>query len=475
MGKNKTSYVCSDCGGNHARWLGQCPDCKAWNTITEFKEASKTSSGNVVDKGKNARALGYSGSDSSTVYRVKEIPKQDFEGVLTGMPEFDRVMGGKVTKASVNLFSGDPGAGKTTLLSQVSGVLSLTDVVLYVTSEESPGQFRNRFSDRLKIKHNEEQMKVMSESNIDVIMSKALEIKAKYLVVDSIQSVHSIDFTGSPGSVGQVKNCAQALTQFAKTNDITIFLTGHVNKSNEVAGPKTLVHIIDGLFHIEVNDSELRCMRPTKNRFGDIETVGLFKMTEKGMIDIENPSKIFLSSLVEPSPGAAIACIRDGTRNLLLELQALVTESEGERPERVCIGLNHNRLKMIGAILRKHGGMKFNNDVYVSLVGGFKLPETDSSADLSLAAALFSSYHDQVVDKNTCFIGELSLSGEVRPVNGGVYRVKEAVKHGFTRIYVPEANYHKNMERGLGKAQIVRLKTVDQMLNDIRPSKKKAS
>jgi DNA repair protein RadA/Sms len=456
--KNKTQYVCSDCGADYPRWQGQCTECKEWNTVSEFKEP-------IATKVPGKKYQGYAGNGVSGSKNLSEIETEEKRKILTGIGEFDRVMGNGITIGSVNLISGDPGAGKTTLLSKIIGVLSQQGMSLYATSEESLSQFKIRFDERLKIAHNDSNLKLTSEADVDLIIQEALNINAKFLVVDSIQSVASEDFTGQPGSISQVKGCAQALTQMAKKNGITVFLIGHVNKSNEVAGPKTLVHIVDGLFHIEVNDSELRTVRPNKNRFGDVDTVGLFRMTEKGMLSVDNPSKIFLSSLVEPTYGTAITCIRDGTRNLLLEIQSLVTEAEGDYPQRVSVGLNMNRLKMVTAILRKHGRLKMNHDTYVSLVGGLKIAETESSADLALAMTLYSSVKEIVLPRHACFMGELSLSGEVRPINGGVPRVKEAIKHGFTDIYIPHANFHNHMEAE--GVNIIKLKTITDALKRI--------
>ena len=303
----------------------------------------------------------------------------------------------------------------------------------------------------------------MSEYDVDAICAEAERLGVKFMVVDSVQALKGDEFTGVAGSVSQVKGCAQVLSRFAKQNNVTMVVVSHVNKNSEMAGPNILKHIVDATFHIEVNDSSIRTIRPTKNRFGDIDTVGLFQMTEQGMMSVDNPSKIFLSSMAEDVSGAAICCIRDGNRNLLLELQSLVTESEGEYPQRVCVGLNMNRLKMITAILRKHGRQRFNHDVYVNLVGGLKLPETDTSADLSMAASLVSSLQDKPLPKDMLWLGELSLSGEVRPVSGGVPRVQEAIKHGFTKIVVPEANYHKKMESA--GVSIMRVKTINDAIS----------
>jgi DNA repair protein RadA/Sms len=455
--KKETQFVCAECGEAHPRWQGQCNSCKVWNSVAEIKLAP-------VSKAEGAKYKGYAGKSTGAL-SISDIPAQEHDRFITGIGEFDRVFGGGPTHGSVNLLSGDPGAGKTTLASQVSAVLSKQVMCMYATSEESLSQFKNRFQKRLKVPFDDTQLKLMNEADVDVIIQQAIDLKVKFLIIDSIQSIVGNDFTGGAGSISQVKGCAQRLTQFAKNHDVTIIAIAHVNKQNEVAGPMTLVHIVDGLFHIEVNDSELRTIRPSKNRFGDVDTVGLFKMSEKGMLSVDNPSKIFLSSLVEPTPGTAISCIRDGNRNLLLEIQALTTASENDFVERVCVGLSFNRLKMISAILRKHGKVKMNHDIYVSLVGGLKLPETDASADLALVAALYGSLKDKTLDRKTCFMGELSLSGEVRPVSGGVPRVKEAIKHGFETIYLPHANYHSSMEsKGV---KLIPLKTIHDLLKNI--------
>lgn len=455
--KKDTQFVCSDCGEPHPRWQGQCNSCKEWNTVSEIRIAPES-------KAETSRYKGYAGKTTGAL-SINDIKVENKDRFVTGIGEFDRVFGGGLTYGSVNLLSGDPGAGKTTLASQAAAVLSEKVSCLYATSEESLSQFKNRFQKRLKTPYNDDNLRLMNEADVDVIIEQAIALKVKFLVIDSIQSIIANEFTGAAGSVSQVKGCAQRLTSFAKNHDVTIIAIAHVNKNNEVAGPNTLVHIVDGLFHIEVNDSELRTIRPSKNRFGDIDTVGLFKMNERGMVSVDNPSKIFLSSLVEPTPGTAISCIRDGSRNLLLEIQALTTPSENDFIERVCVGLSFNRLKMISAILRKHGKVKMGYDTYVSLVGGLKLPETDASADLALVAALYGSIKEKTLDRQTCFMGELSLSGEVRPVSGGVPRVREAIKHGFTTIYLPHANYHESMNTT--GVNIVPLKTINDLLKKI--------
>ena len=456
MATAKASFFCTECGENYARWAGQCGSCNTWNTIEEFKGVKPSAKKSVGKQG------GYSGTTGLSA-KIDDVKSHEYKRIVTGIGELDRVVGGGITVDSVNILSGDPGAGKTTLLSNVVGAIRKLMPSLYVTAEEASSAFKDRFSSRLKVSYNNDNFNLLSEFDVDAIMAEAEKLDVRFMVVDSIQALKGDEFTGSAGSISQVKGCAQLLSRFAKQHNVTMIIISHVNKNSEVAGPNTLKHIVDGAFHIEVNESAIRTIRPTKNRFGDVDTVGIFQMTEQGMMSVDNPSKIFLSSLSENVSGSAICCIRDGNRNLLLELQTLVTDSEGEFPQRVCVGLNMNRLKMITAILRKHGKQRFNHDVYVNLVGGLKLPETDTSADVSMAASLVSSLQEKPLPKDMLWLGELSLSGEVRPVSGGVQRVLEAVKHGFTKIVVPHANYHKKMESA--GVQIMRVKTINDVIN----------
>lgn len=440
MAKDKVQYVCTECGDDQPQWTGQCKQCKSWNTMVEHRPAKLP--GQKSNKGSRA---GYAGNSNSTAKACKmdDADMLVLERYLSSIGEWDRVVGGGVVAGSTLLLSGDPGAGKTTLLSTLIGRMSLKFPVIYTTAEESISQFKNRAEDRLKITYNKENLNLLSSSSVDHICEEALRLKVKLMVVDSIQAIHG-DYTGDSGGVSQVKGCAKQLNQLAKEHGIVIILVGHVNKNNEVAGPQTLNHIVDGNFHMEVNDNGVRTIRPSKNRFGDTENIGLFQMTEAGMIGIDNPSKIFLSSSIN-APGSAVTCIRDGNRNLLLEVQALTNEKEGDHPTKVSIGIHMNRLKLVMAVLRKHAGTKINHDTYLSLVGGLKLPETDPSADLAIAAALISSLSNQENTEKSCFFGEVSLSGEIRPVPMGVQRVNEAIKHGFKLIFIPKANYHKTM------------------------------
>lgn len=439
MKKPKTAYVCSDCGADYPRWQGQCSACNAWNTITEMKFA------NPVPKSSTSTSGGYSVSSGCKSFKFDEISADEGVKVLTGIGELDRVLGDGVTLGSIVLFTGDPGAGKTTLLSKFAELMSNKMRTLYNTSEESLGQFKKRSDERLKLKFNNENMFFSSVANLEELLHIIEKDKIEFLFVDSIQALSSENTTGKAGGVSQVTYCASTLNRYCKTNNITLILIGHVNKSSEMAGPKVLEHIIDASIHIDVSDA-LRTLRARKNRFGDTDQVGLFQMVESGMRSVDNPSEIFLSSSQKEYSGSAITVIRDGARNLLLEVQSLVSDIAGERPMRNTIGINYNRLNMITAILTKCGKVSMYKDINVNLVGGMKLSESETSCDLALAAALLSSAKDKPIPKKTCFFGELSLTGEVRPVANGVPRVNEAKKHGFTQIFIPKNNWHKSME-----------------------------
>lgn len=440
----KIIFLCNDCGHEHSRWAGQCAGCKEWNTIVEFKAPSANSS--VASAGA-AKSKGYSGTQNQVARNISTIPEQTFSTIVTGIKEFDRVFGDGITVGSTNAISGDPGAGKTTLLTSVSALISHKMNTFYATAEESDTQFRNRAVDRMKVNFHDSQFWIQNIADVDVIISQLISLNIKFAVIDSINAIYSDDFNGEPGSVSQIKGCAHKLNQIAKSQGITMIMVVHVTKEKVIAGPQQLTHIVDGVFHIETSEQQLRVIRSSKNRFGSTDVIGLFLMQEQGMISVDNPSKLFLSSsLLQPASGSAITCIREGNRNMLLEIQALATSCEGDHAQRVALGIQMNRLKMIGAVLRKHMRLSINHDIYVSLVGGLKLPEQDTSADLCIAVALLSSLDDRPLSRHACFLGEISLSGEIRPVVGGVQRIKEAQKIGFTHFIIPFANYHKDMD-----------------------------
>jgi DNA repair protein RadA/Sms len=335
---------------------------------------------------------------------------------------------------------------------------------LYCTAEESLSQFKGRLN-RIKAEYNEDNLYLLAETSVEAIIDEMEDKNIKFAVIDSIQAVVTDDANGNQGSPSQVKVAAQKLTQFAKQRDLTIFIIAHVNKNNEIAGPQTLVHIVDALLHIDTNEGTIRSLRANKNRFGNVDEVGIFRMTEIGMLSVDNPSEIFLSGSTNESPGSTITCIRKGNRNLLIEIQCLTTDTEAEYPQRVCVGLNMNRVKMLTGILRKHTKIKIYHDTFFNIVGGLKMDETETCIDLALVASLLSSLNDFIVPRTTCIMGELSLNGDVRPIDSGVPRVKESAQHGFKDIYIPFRNYHKSME-GLG-ANIHPIKTIHDLIKSL--------
>ena len=456
---SKTQFVCTDCGHSTARWQGQCI-CGAWNTMQEMQISSVAR----ANAGNASGSLGYAGSVSVGAKKIDAVESMDAQKSLTGIGELDRVLSGGVTAGSVNIISGDPGAGKTTLLSDLVAKMSLRMASLYCTAEESLSQFKNRVN-RLKLEYNNDNLFLLSDTSVERIIEELDKQQIKFAVIDSIQAVVTEAANGSPGSPSQVKSAAQALTQYCKQNNVTMFIIAHVNKNNEIAGPQTLVHIVDALLHIDTNDGQIRTLRANKNRFGDVDTVGIFRMCEKGMLSVDNPSEIFLSGSTNSSPGSTITCIRKGNRNLLLEIQCLTTENEAEYPQRVCVGLNMNRIKMLTGVLRKHTKTKIYHDTFFNIVGGLKIDESETCIDLALVAALLSSLNEFVIPRTSCIMGELSLNGDVRPIDSGVPRVKEAAQHGFTEIYIPHRNYHKSME-GLG-ARIIAVKTIHELIEAI--------
>lgn len=454
MAKRKTAFVCESCGADYARWQGQC-ECGEWNTLKEVTFSP-------VSKQKGSRSSqGYAGAVTDGALTIDKISASQAPKMTSNIGELDRVLSGGITVGSVNIISGDPGAGKTTLLSDLMAKMSTKMQCLYCTAEESLSQFKNRI-DRLSLDYTESNFYLLAETNVETIIQQIEKYSVKFAVIDSIQAVTTEFANGSPGSPSQVKGAAQALTQYCKQHDVTMFIIAHVNKNNEIAGPQTLVHIVDALLHIDTNDGQVRTLRANKNRFGDIDTVGIFKMTEKGMISVDNPSEIFLSGSSTASSGSAITCIRKGNRNLLLEIQCLTTETEAEFPQRVCVGLNMNRVKMLTGVLRKHTKTKIFHDTFFNIVGGLKIDESETCIDLALAAALLSSLNDLVIPRSTCIMGELSLNGDVRPIDSGVARVKEAQQHGFKTILIPFRNYHRSMDSD--NVKIIAIKTVHELV-----------
>lgn len=443
--KSKTAYVCAECGSEYAKWQGQCVDCNGWNTITEFRIPSTPAS--------QPRFEGYSGGRSS-VQKLDEINLADLPRITTEIDELDRVLGGGVVPGSVILIGGHPGAGKSTLLLQTLCQLAKKLEALYVTGEESLQQVALR-AKRLGLPT--DRLKLLAETSVETICAAAQQHQPKLMVVDSIQVMHLADMDSAPGSVSQVRESAAYLTRFAKQTNTAILLVGHVTKDGSLAGPKVLEHMIDCSIMLEGNnDSRFRALRGIKNRFGAINELGVFAMTETGLREVRNPSAIFLSRAEELAAGSLVMVVWEGTRPLLVEMQALVDQNQFGHPKRVTVGLDQNRLAMLLAVLHRHGGLHLGDqDVFVNVVGGVKVLET--SADLALLLSVVSSFRDQVLPRDLIAFGEVGLSGEIRPVPSGQERLQEAVKHGFRRAIVPKANVPKQGVKGMEVVGVTKL------------------
>lgn len=438
MAKAKTAFVCTECGADFSKWQGQCPECHQWNTVQEIRLASAKRS---VSKS-NA---GYAGT-SSEVKSLSSIELEEQPRFSSGIGEFDRVLGGGLVPGSAILVGGHPGAGKSTLLLQTLCFLSRQMGALYITGEESLQQVALR-AQRLGLQADNLQM--FSETSIEAIEICLQTQQPKVVVIDSIQVMYTEAIESAPGSVSQVRECAARLTRIAKQSGVVLFLVGHVTKEGAIAGPKVLEHMIDCSIMLEgSSDSRYRTLRGIKNRFGAVNELGIFAMLETGLSEVKNPSAIFLNRSDESMPGSVVTVLWEGTRPLLVEVQALVDESQGSYPKRVALGMDQNRLSMLLAVLHRHGGLHCGDqDVFLNLVGGVRSLET--STDLASLAAIVSSLRGKALDRDMAVFGELGLSGEVRPVPSGQERVNEAHKHGFRKLIVPEANRPRKPIDGL--------------------------
>lgn len=451
MAKTKTAYVCTDCGAEYSQWQGQCKACNAWNTLKEFKLSSaKTSS---------TASKGYTGATENSVKSISDVDLSEVPRISSGMSELDRVLGGGIVPGSVVLIGGDPGVGKSSILLQVMCHLSTQQKVLYVTGEESLQQVASR-ARRMQLP--DEQLRLYTETDVENITIAAEKELPKVMVVDSIQTMQLADVSSAAGGVSQVRETAAYLTRYAKQNNVAIFLVGHVTKSGEVAGPRVLEHIVDTVVFLEgQSDSRFRTLRAIKNRFGAVNELGVFAMTEKGMKQIKNPSAIFLSRGEEAAPGSVVMVIWEGSRPLLVEIQALVDESPYGAPRRVTVGLDQNRMAMLLAVMHRHGGIQASDqDVYVNVVGGVKVAET--SADLAVLCAILSSMRNKPLAQDLIVFGEVGLAGEIRPVPSGQERIIEAAKHGFKRAIVPIGNVPKE---GVSGMEIIGVKSLQKALD----------
>ncbi len=456
MNKGKTVYVCQQCGAQSPKWAGQCGDCGAWNSLTEAVQVAPP---------KNPRAqsfaTGYAGvAGAAPVRRLREVGVSELARTSTGLAEMDRVLGGGLVPGSVVLIGGDPGIGKSTLLLQV--LLSLHGKLhaLYVTGEESLEQVHMR-ARRLGLASAD--LGLLAETSIENILAAATAEKPQLIVVDSVQTIYTEALTSAPGSVSQLRESTAMLVRYAKQAGAAVILVGHVTKEGTIAGPRVLEHMVDTVLYFEADrGSRYRVIRAAKNRFGAVNELGVFAMTDAGLREVSNPSAIFLSRHAEPVPGSVVMVAREGSRPLLVEVQALVDHSPLGNPRRVSLGPDQNRLAMLLAVLHRHGNVAmYDQDVFVNVVGGMRVSET--AADLPVLLAVLSSFKGRPLAQDLVAFGEVGLAGEVRPVQAGEERLKEAAKQGFKRALIPKANAPKKAR--VAEIEVIAVERLTQALS----------
>jgi len=436
--KNKTEFVCSSCGNVTSKWFGKCPSCSTWNSIEEVAVTN------------NEPAFVRKKSSSIGVHTVpfsksiNEISYDDKNRIKTGMSEFDRVLGGGIVEGSVTLLSGEPGVGKSTLLLQVCGLLGDTKKLLYVTGEESPSQIKLR-AKRLGVSC--DNILVYSETDLDEIISEANAVNPDIIVIDSIQTMQDNDSSSTPGSITQVRNTTSRLIRLAKSSETSVIIVGHVNKDGGIAGPKVLEHMVDTVLYFDGEKQySYRMLRAVKNRFGSTNEIGIFEMDSEGLCEVSNPSEYLLSQRPTNVSGSCTMCVMEGTRPILAEIQALVTQTAYPNPKRVSNGLDYNRLSMITAVLEKRIGLKlYNSDIFINIVGGLRID--DPSSDLAACLAIISGCRDVVIDDKLIAMGEIGLAGECRAIGNIEQRIRECIRLGFKTVLIPARNYERSKKR----------------------------
>ncbi len=428
MARATAQFQCRECASLQPKWSGQCPDCKSWNSIDEIPVMTSASSAT------------WHGSEAAGPTTLDQVPVSETPRFGSQIDELDRVLGGGLVEGSVILLGGDPGIGKSTLLLQCLALISRDRDALYVTGEESPRQVSLR-AQRLQLPG--DRLKLLSSTCVEDIIAQAERHRPAVMVIDSIQTIFSSSLQSAPGSVSQVRESTAMLVRFAKRANITIFLVGHVTKEGQRAGPRVLEHMVDTVLYFEGDGTtRYRVIRAVKNRFGAINELGIFAMTDLGLKTVSNPSAIFLAQHDQPVSGSVVMVSREGTRPYLVEIQALVSASHGGNPRRLSVGLEANRLAMLIAILQRHGGIPLHDqDVFINAVGGVRIAET--GADLAIMLAILSSFRDRPINQRGIVFGEVGLSGEIRPVANGEERLREAAKHGFETAIIPRANMPK--------------------------------
>ncbi len=438
MKGSKISFVCRECGYDSIKWLGKCPVCAEWNSFDEIKLDAKATSTSLNATHEKAE-------------KFSELKMPTYMRTCTGMNELDRVLGGGLVDGSVVLLSGEPGIGKSTLLMQICSELGKTRKVLYVSGEESKGQLKLR-AERLEITG--DTLYLLTETDTDAVISECEKLKPDVIIIDSIQTMSLEKFTSAQGSITQVRECAMCLIAYAKKNSAAVFLVGHVNKEGSISGPKILEHMVDAVLYFEgERTNSYRIIRAIKNRFGSTNEIGVFEMSDKGLREIPNPSEVVMAERPVNTSGSCAGCVMQGTRPIISEIQALVTKTAYPSAKRTADGFDHNRMSLLIAVLEKRMGLKFyENDVYLNVAGGIRLDEP--SADLSIAMALISGITDKVIPDELIAFGEIGLAGEVRAVSHIEYRVKEAIRLGFTKIILPKKNVTPQIKAPEGVALV---------------------
>lgn len=450
--KSKSNYACNECGAMSPKWIGQCHDCQAWNSFTEVVMSTEKS---------NPRFSGYAGETEAMITPLNEVVSEIAPRLSTGLDELDRVLGGGLVSGMVVLIGGDPGIGKSTILLQSLASLKGKNKTLYVTGEESLAQVSLR-AKRLDLA--DADLNLLAETRVERIIALSEKEQPDVMVIDSIQTLYTEVLQAAPGSVSQVRESAAQLVRFAKRSGVAVYLVGHVTKDGSLAGPRVLEHMVDAVLYFEgQQDSRFRVIRAIKNRFGAVNEMGIFGMTDKGLKGINNPSALFLSRDTEPAAGSIVMVSWEGSRPMLLEVQALVDESPLANPRRVTVGLEPNRLAMLLAVLHRQGGLSVHQlDVFLNVVGGVKISETGS--DLAVLFAVLSSFKNKALDPKLVVFGEVGLGGEIRPVQSGQERIKEAAKHGFTRAIVPKGNAPKGVIKDI---EVIPVATLQEAISNL--------
>jgi len=460
----RTVYRCTECGGEHPRWAGRCDTCGAWSTLVEEIAAPK-----VAARGSAARRTGgtqtlAAGGSVATTARLREVRGGEDRRWKTGIDEFDFVLGGGLVPGSMVLIGGEPGIGKSTLLLQVAARLHAAgQEALYVSGEESPLQVRLR-AERLEAPALD--VRLLSETLLETVLTTAQSMEPSVMVIDSIQTIFTSDLEGAPGNVGQVRECAARLMRYAKESGTAVLVVGHVTKGGGIAGPKTLEHIVDTVLYFEGETSlDHRVLRATKNRFGSVDEIGVFRMTQSGLIPVENPSELFLGDRLGDASGSAVTALLEGTRPVLVEIQGLAAKAGFGTPQRVSTGYDGRRLALLLAVLDKRAGLSFSQlDVFLNVVGGVRMQEP--SGDLAVASALASSVYDRALPADAVFIGEVGLGGEIRPVSQAERRLAEAAKMGMATAYLAERSVPRRAPKEI---RVVGVRTIRELFDRLFP------